>query len=436
MKIGIISINAHTKVLNFASPLHTYAFWSFLKDNGIDSTIIDYKPVYYGKYDPRHPLFYYVDHPMSDAAKQKHALKKWKNLFYEREIRYDRFEDFINTYYVKTDTCYTAKSMETEDPGFDCYICATDVIWKWNPNNGFDKGFLLACKCMEGKHKIAYAASRGATTYTPEQGEEFQSYLDDIDHISVREKSLQEYCQTLTDKKVTHVLDPVFLQNRKFYEDLAIDPPSSGYVLLYTVMEKNKSLVTTAVNFALEHGLQIIELSEDLEDRKIPKGTTHEVIYDIGIEEWLGYMKNAAYIFTNSFHACCFSIIFQKEFLAGKRAGDKIDSVLSMMELSDRRIGSEYEDGKFDPAPIQWDKVNKLYEQYYQTSKDFILSAIHDCETNPKQITPPRAKPKPQTDSTDNQKQEAPPTLEHQPQGTHTSTKDNLFQKLRSIIKN
>ena len=147
-------------------------------------------------------------------------------------------------------------------------------------------------------------------------------------------------------------------------------------------------------------------------------------------------MKNAAYIFTNSFHACCFSIIFQKEFLAGKRAGDKIDSVLSMMELSDRRIGSEYEDGKFDPAPIQWDKVNKLYEQYYQTSKDFILSAIHDCETSPKKITPPRAKPKPQADSTDNQTQEAPPTLEHQPQEAHTSTKDNLLQKLRNIIKN
>ena len=26
MKIGIISINAHTKVLNFASLLHSYAF--------------------------------------------------------------------------------------------------------------------------------------------------------------------------------------------------------------------------------------------------------------------------------------------------------------------------------------------------------------------------------------------------------------------------
>ena len=46
MKIGIISINAHTKVLNFASPLHSYAFQQFLKMHGYDSVIIDYKPNY------------------------------------------------------------------------------------------------------------------------------------------------------------------------------------------------------------------------------------------------------------------------------------------------------------------------------------------------------------------------------------------------------
>jgi len=50
MNIGIISINAHTKVLNFASPLHSYAFQKFLEMHGYEDTvIIDYKPVYYGK---------------------------------------------------------------------------------------------------------------------------------------------------------------------------------------------------------------------------------------------------------------------------------------------------------------------------------------------------------------------------------------------------
>lgn len=75
MKIGIISINAHTKVLNFASPLHSYAFQQFLKMHGYDSVIIDYKPNYYGQYNPRHPLFYQLSHPMKNKKKQRAALK-------------------------------------------------------------------------------------------------------------------------------------------------------------------------------------------------------------------------------------------------------------------------------------------------------------------------------------------------------------------------
>lgn len=102
MKIALISINAHTKVLNFASPLHTYVFQQFLLDNGIQTTIVDYKPVYFKNFDVEHPLFYYIDHPCKDEAKQKDMLKRWKDLFYEREVRYHRFEEFIEKYYKKT----------------------------------------------------------------------------------------------------------------------------------------------------------------------------------------------------------------------------------------------------------------------------------------------------------------------------------------------
>lgn len=147
MKIALISINAHTKVLNFASPLHTYVFQQFLLDNGIKTTIVDYKPVYFKNFDVEHPLFYYIDHPCKDEAKQKDMLKRWKDLFYEREVRYRRFEEFIEKYYKKTKKCYNAKVLDRKDMGFDCYICVTDVIWSIDPSaKDFDMGFLLNCK--------------------------------------------------------------------------------------------------------------------------------------------------------------------------------------------------------------------------------------------------------------------------------------------------
>jgi len=380
MKIGILSINAHTRVLNFASPLHTFAFWQFLKNHGIESTIIDYKPVYFEDYDVKHPLFYHIDHPQKVMSEWKPVLKKWKNLFYEREIRYERFEEFIRKYYHKTDRCYTAELLETEDPGFDCYICVTDVIWQDNVGFGFDRGFFLACKQLAGKKKIAYAASRGPRKYTAERAKEFFDYISDIDYLSVREKSLQDFIRQNSNLPVALVLDPVFFHEKSFYYEMAKPPKQKGYVLIYIVMERSRALVKTAVGFAAHHNLEVIELSEDLKDADIPKGTHHEVVYGIGVEEWLGYMQNAAYIFTNSFHACCFSIIFGRQFFAGARRGDKIDSILALFGLSGRRVFKNSPDVAIQMPDIDFSDVDALRHRYVQESSDFILNAIHALE--------------------------------------------------------
>ena len=59
MKIGLISINMYSKYLNFACPLHTFAFQQFLTYLGIDSTVINYKPIYFNNFDMEHPYDYY-----------------------------------------------------------------------------------------------------------------------------------------------------------------------------------------------------------------------------------------------------------------------------------------------------------------------------------------------------------------------------------------
>ena len=381
MRIGIISINIHTKVLNFASPLHSVAFQQFLKQHGIDSTIIDYKPNYYGKFDVRHPLDYYREHPEDDPILQQRLLKKWETLYAAREKRFDRFEEFVQTYYKKTKRCHSAKKLDERDLGYDCYICATDVIWKHSKKSGFDRGFFLACKSMEGKKKIAYAASRGASRYTSRQAKDFFNYISDIDYISVREKSLMEYIKEHSDLSVSHVLDPVFLQEKPFYEEMAIHPQEKNYILIYLAMEKADSLVKTAIAFAREHGFSVIELSEYPDHEKLADGVDYKLVYDIGVEEWLGYMLHAKYIFTNSFHACCFSVIFQKQFYAGARAGDKIDSVLDLFELSNRRVKG-YNPKLAQSLPdIDFGPVEDLRRQYVKASSDFILNAIQEIET-------------------------------------------------------
>lgn len=46
----------YSKGLNFACPLHTWAFQQLLFQQGIDNEIINYKPVYYNDFDLKHRL--------------------------------------------------------------------------------------------------------------------------------------------------------------------------------------------------------------------------------------------------------------------------------------------------------------------------------------------------------------------------------------------
>lgn len=380
-KVGIVSINLYTTVLNLACPLHSYAFQQFLEQHGIQSEIIDYRPAFYPEdYDGRHPLDYVRKHPLDDPERQRRLLRKWKRLYEPREMRYDKIQRFIDSHLRISEESYSAVEFERRDPGYDCYVCATDVLWKYEKKTGFDPGFFLQGKYLNGKGRIAYAVSRGASQYSEEQQAIVHHYLNSFDYLSVRELSFQNYLRELLDRPIALVLDPVFLHEKDFYLELAERPKRKGYVLIYLVMQKAPDLVETAVRFAEAKGLEVIELSDKPGDARIPYGTEHTVRYDIGVEEWLGYMADAEYIFTNSFHATCFSIIFQKQFWVGRRGGDKIDSLLELFDLKERRVLTDFAPADTLERVINYDRVKPLQREWVLRSEEYLLSALRQEE--------------------------------------------------------
>lgn len=402
MKIGIISINMFSKGLNFACPLHNYAFQQFLLKNGIESQIITYKPIYYNDFDLRHPCEYYeklCDRFQDDGRHERETKEwkrltrlrdSWKELYQEREIRHDKFERFIESHYNKTEECYDSDLLETKDPGFDCYICCTDVIWKKEPKAGFDRGFFLGSKAMDNKWKISYAASRGVYFCENKEDENtFFSYVRDIDAISVREESLKEYINDNIENVVTRVVDPVLLHDKEFYDDILVKPKEEHYIFLYYVMEKAEDTIAQAVQYARTHKLRIVETT----DRPLKKGSLSahddiEVIYNysIGIEEWLGYIRYADCIFTNSFHASCFSILFEKQFYVGFRKGDKVTQLLDLFGLSGRRINAESDLVTESLPDIDYTVIRSVLIEKRKKSEDFILSSVFDMKNNKKQM--------------------------------------------------
>lgn len=404
-RIGLISINMYSKGLNFACPLHTYAFQSFLNSKGIDNILIDYKPVYFDGFQMETPYYYYSkrcenlfqrkqnaledgrEDPIEVAYKQKAMAKKrnsWEMIGPERISRYQKFQNFIETHYHKTDTCYNSDTLEFMDPGCDCYICVTDVIWKKEPYWGFDRGFFLGSTVMENKYKIAYAASRDIHfVETKEDEEQFFQYVEDIDSISVREGTFKNYLEQHSDRQVEQVLDPVFLLDKSFYEALLHKPEEENYVFLYWVVEDASDTVMQAVNYAKKYDLTLIETTDQpLADGAASayEGVKLKFIYDMGIEEWLGYIYYAQCIFTNSFHGISMSIIFNKEFFAGYRSEDKLVNLLELLELRERALSNDTDWIEHLPAAIDYGKVSVILREQRELSEKFILNAIEKAK--------------------------------------------------------
>lgn len=388
----------YSKGLNFACPVHTYAFQEFLTSHGIDCTVLDYRPNYFDDFDLRHSASSMRKEYLRLKKKAKKnpsldkrveaARRRWISHLLvtpQREIRYDRFKKFIDTHYRKTDFTYDTDTLEYLDPGFDCYICVTDVIWRNVPHYGFDRGYFLGSTAMENKWKIAYSPGRG-TDFSKNENDtnEFFHYVNDIDFLSVRERSTQDYIEKHSGRRPELVLDPVLLMDRSFYENLSITPLEEHYVLLYHVVQGAEDSAANAADYAKRHNLKIIQLTDVTNSKLLEPYTDvqHENRYAIGVEDWLGYILHADAIFTNSFHAICFSILFEKKLYVGVRKSDKVENILHTFHLEDRRIHSIEDLREKENRDIDFTEVRKILEKEREKSTDFILSALNYCETH------------------------------------------------------
>lgn len=427
MTVGIIGINQYPEHLNWACPLHCFAFQKYLSNIGIESKVLDYRPDNVVDFDFDNPVESYarriikcanrinentnaeinieilenklknreliekgyfnkaknvsditVQNCIHSAEKNVELYNGLRELEAERGRRTEKMRQFCKKNIVFTEEKYDSKALEVEDPGFDTYICPTDVLWRVTGKNSYEKSFFLAKEAFRGKGKIAYAVSRGVFEgYTPELEAQLIEHIEDFNYVSVREPDLKQFIETRTTQNAPLVVDPVFLHDKAFWHNIAKKPQERNYVLLYYVMEKANDTVAMAIDYAKEKNLKIVELSDrPLKQGKIVSDEV-EVInkYDIGPEEWLGYIEGAEYVFTNSFHACCFSIIFNKTFKAGKRAGTKVSSLIQRMGVVDNtkyeEIGSNYL-----PVEINWSKVERVLSQNIKKSQEFLQEAL------------------------------------------------------------
>ena len=88
---------------------------------------------------------------------------------------------------------------------------------------------------------------------------------------------------------------------------------------------------------------------------------------------------DAKMVFTDSFHGCVFSIIFNKPFwvIGNKERGNaRFDSLLNLFGLESRRLDINSLENIELTAPIDWNKVNTIKREWQDKSLKFIVNNL------------------------------------------------------------
>lgn len=297
------------------------------------------------------------------------------DLFLKCFKKFNSFDKFKKHYMKFSERINSYQSLLNLNQKANIFITGSDQVFRFplisKSPYGFEQ-YLLTFVNQNAK-KIAYSASFGVdkTQFLkenpPERIEKYKSALRNFNLISVREKSGVEICEQVLGIKATWLIDPVFLLDKSHYENLATKYPEKylNKIVTYTfdVNKKKESKILNKI--CHKYNSQYIELYKS----------------NIEIEEWLTAIKNCKFLITNSFHAVCFAIIFNKPFMCYVNASSgntRFESLFEMLNMKNH-CARELEDLLIDPPSFNIDyyKVNEKIAVEREKSLHFLQKAIN-----------------------------------------------------------
>lgn len=369
MRIAILTLPLHT---NYGGILQAYALQTVLERMGHEVCLVEKrrKPVTLPLW--KAPLVY-----------GKRILKNAKGspfpLFYEQKV--NREEPFVRQHTDKFICRYIKRRIvgdfsEINESDYDAIVVGSDQIWRPKYfNDNIERAYLDFTEGWNVR-RIAYAASFGTDEweYTRAQTRRCGRLLKRFDAVSVREASGADLCREHFGVEAKTMLDPTMLLEKEDYIRLfenANTPKSNGTLLNY-ILDDTPEKTALTNRIAKERGLVPFrvnaksDINLPIENRIAPS-----------VEQWLRGFYDAEFVVTDSFHACVFSILFNKPFLVvgnQKRGLSRFISLLGTFGLEDRLIT----DISFIPnsKSIGNNSVCMCLDRQREKSMDFLMTNI------------------------------------------------------------
>lgn len=364
-KVGIITFHC---VDNYGAVLQVFALMEAIKAYNFDVEIIDYSPV-----EIINPYTQFVN--IKYSIDTNGYLRTAKGLII-RVLRYKKinmriknFSEFRKNYLKLSEKKYlTELELKNDRPKYDFYITGSDQVW--NPDFFLKTGGAYFLDfANESGFKISYAASI-AKQVEEKYSIYYEQYLRNFDYISVRENSAKEFICKYTDKEISVTLDPTLLIKKERWNEISTYNKKAKYILVYDLI---KDPVTVAITnkVAKEYNCKIISYSNG-------KGYDNWYFSFSGSNptDFLGFVKNAEFIVTSSFHGTAFAIIFNRPFytIPHPTRGSRMIDLLNDLGLKERII-TDADDFNI-VKDIDYVEVNNKLLELRENSYKFLKKAL------------------------------------------------------------
>ena len=350
MRIGIITLPLHT---NYGGILQAYALQTVLERMGHDARLIEERrkplrlplwkmPLAYGKRIAKNML----GHPCPVLFEQKCNR--------ELPVVRQHTDAFINKYIRRMEVDGFADIRESE---FNAFVVGSDQVWRPKYFGDIARAYLDFAEGWSVR-RVAYAASFGTDEweYTPLQTDRCGALLRRFDAVSVREASAVGLCRSHFGVDAVHVLDPTMLLSASDYAKLfeAADTPASPGSLLCYILDDSSEKAALISRIAEERHL--VPFRVNPREGNIMSPLSERI--QPPVEQWLRGFHDAEFVVTDSFHACVFSILFRKPFVAVgnvERGLSRFTSLLCTFGLQTRLLADA--SARLTLGDIDWQAV-------------------------------------------------------------------------------
>lgn len=359
MRIAILTLRIHK---NYGGVLQNYALNNILTSLGHEvktvNIVWDIRP------KGIHAMMVYSKRLLMKLTGKKVCIFKERQIMEQDKISNAQITAFKNKNIPLTEIYYVPGTpLHSLNGQFDAYVVGSDQVWRPQYTRGVTKYF-LDFLTDEKAIRFSYSASFGSddNEYSERQRRVCGRLIGKFKGVSVREESAINLIKDKLKWDVSPIrhIDPTFLLPQNDYRQFIHHLSKKGGLYNY-ILDTNDDKSTVLSRIASRLNLTPYTLLKGSLSNE-----SDEVLSSV--EDWLAAIASADFVFTDSFHGCAFSIIFNKPFLVygnAQRGKARFSSLLSLFGLEERYIDNSSElIESLLISPINWERVNQIvYEE-------------------------------------------------------------------------